>query len=222
MKRSHGVHLPLTVSLLTAMSAITLLAQPQGSALTPTQRRVLFDGKSLAGWMNVSKATNGNTAAIWSVSDGVIHCQGKPNGYLRTLQSYRNYLLQVEWRWPTGPGNSGVFVHVNPPDKIWPMCLEAQLADGSAGDIRVNGGSLVHELTPANPKSVTRRTPSTEKPVGEWNTCVLICRSNTVKVLINGLLQNEVSQTSVESGAIGLQAEGKPVEFRHIVLEPLP
>jgi hypothetical protein len=26
----------------------------------------------------------------------------------------------------------------------------------------------------------------------------------------------------VDSGAIGLQAEGKPVEFRNIFLEPLP
>jgi hypothetical protein len=35
-------------------------------------------------------------------------------------------------------------------------------------------------------------------------------------------LQNQVTGTSVSSGAIGLQAEGKPVEFRNIILEPLP
>jgi hypothetical protein len=34
-------------------------------------------------------------------------------------------------------------------------------------------------------------------------------------------LQNEITGTSVSSGMIGLQAEGKLVEFRNFFLEPL-
>ena len=41
-------------------------------------------------------------------------------------------------------------------------------------------------------------------------------------VRVNGVLQNEVTGASVRSGAIGLQAEGKLVEFRNLVVEPLP
>lgn len=199
----------------------SLLAQTNPPPVTPTRRVELFDGQSLSGWTFISKATNADAASIWSVRNGVIVCKGRPNGYARTLQSYRDYQLHVEWRWPEGPGNSGVFLHVNLPDQVWPLCLEAQLAAGSAGEVRVNGGSLVHELTSGNPKSVPPRTPGIEKPVGEWNAYDILCRSNTVTIQVNGVLQNEITGASVAGGAIGLQAEGKLVEFRNIFLEPL-
>ena len=200
----------------------SLLAQTSKPPIAPTQHVELFDGKSFSGWTFVSRDTNGPAAAIWSVTNGVIACEGKPNGYARTLETYHDYRLHVEWRWPDGPGNSGVFLHVNPPDKVWPLCYEAQLQAGSAGEIRCNSGSLVHELTTENPRSVPRRVPGTEKPAGEWNSYDILCRSNTVTIRVNGTLQNEITGASVDSGAIGLQAEGKPVEFRNIFLEPLP
>lgn len=211
----------LALTFLFAATVHSLIAQTNEPPTAPASRIELFDGKSLSGWTFVSKDTNAPAAAIWSVTNGVITCQGKPNGYARTLQTYRDYQIHVEWRWPDGPGNSGVFLHVNPPDKVWPLCFEAQLQAGNAGEIRCNGGSLVHEVTAQNPRSVPRQQPSSEKPAGEWNSYDIICRSNTVTVRVNGTLQNEITGTSVSSGAIALQAEGKPVEFRNIFLEPL-
>lgn len=199
------------------MMAASLVAQ---TALVPTQKIELFDGKSYSGWTFVSKNTNADPAAIWSVTNGVILCQGRPYGYARTLQTYRDYHLHAEWRWPTGPGNSGVFVHVNPPDKVWPLCYEAQLLAGSAGEIRLNGGSHIAGLNPKT-RSVPRQQPPSEKPAGEWNTYDITCRGNRITVRVNGVLQNDVTGTSVTSGCIALQAEGKPVEFRNLYLEPL-
>ncbi len=210
------------VMLLVAATIFPLSAQPGETPITPTNKIELFDGKSFSGWTFVSKSTNAPAAAIWSVTNGVIACQGKPNGYARTLGSYRDYQLHAEWRFPDGPGNSGVFLHVSGADKVWPLCLEAQLQSGSAGEVRCNGGSSVHELTTEFPKSVPRRQPGSEKPVGEWNSYDIVCRSNSVTIRVNGVLQNEITGSSVSSGAIGLQAEGKPVEFRNIVLAPLP
>jgi hypothetical protein len=191
-------------------------------AVAPTQKIELFDGQSFSGWVFVSKDTSAPADAIWSVVDGVIVCQGKPNGYARTVQAYRDYQLHVEWRFQVGPGNSGVFLHINAPDKVWPSCLEVQLLSDKAGDIRCNGGSLVQELTADFPKTVPHRQPSSEKPVGEWNTCDIVCRGNRVMIRVNGVLQNEVTGSSVASGAVGLQSEGKPVEFRNVFIEPLP
>jgi hypothetical protein len=208
--------------LLFAATIFSVFAQPVETAITPVNKIELFDGKSFSGWMFVSKDTNAPAASIWSVTNGVIVCQGKPNGYARTLQTYRGYQLHAEWRFPTGPGNSGVFLHINPPDKVWATCLEVQLLSGSAGEIRCNGGSRVQELTSTTSIAVPRRQPSSEKPIGEWNQCDIVCRSNTVNVRINGVLQNEVTGSSASSGAIGLQAEGKLVEFRNLELEPLP
>lgn len=197
-------------------------AQPVETAITPTTKIQLFNGKDFFGWTFVSKDTNKPAASIWSVTNGVIACQGRPNGYARTLQTYRDYRLHVEWRFPSGPGNSGVFLHVNPPDKVWPDCFEAQLLSGSAGEIRCNGGSKANGTTAAHPNFIPRQKPSSEKPPGQWNSYDIICRSNTITGRVNGVLQNEVTGTSVSSGAIGLQAEGKPVEFRKLTIEPLP
>jgi len=220
MKSILGIKTAL--ALFVALAASSLFAQPNQIAVTPTDKIELFDGKDFSGWTFVSKGTNAPADAIWSVTNGVIHCLGKPNGYARTLQFYRDYALHAEWRFPDGPGNSGVFLHVNPPDKVWPLCFEAQLQSGSAGEVRMNGGSTANGLTAANPKSVPRQQPSSEKPIGEWNSYDILCRSNTITVRVNGVLQNEITGTSVSSGAIALQAEGKPVEFRNIYLEPLP
>jgi hypothetical protein len=193
-----------------------------GQAMMPTKHIDLFGGKTLAGWVFVSKDTNAPAASIWSVTNGVISCLGKPNGYARTVQAYRDYQLHVEWRWPAGPGNSGVFLHVNPPDQVWPLCFEAQLQSGNAGELRLNGGSCLASLADPKTKSLPRRQPSSEKPVGEWNAYDITCRSNTITIRVNGVLQNEAAGTSVDAGAIGLQAEGRPVEFRNLFLEQLP
>jgi hypothetical protein len=196
-------------------------AQTSDAIISPREKIELFDGRTLAGWTFVSKDTNATAAAIWSVTNGVILCQGKPYGYARTLKFYRDYQLHVEWRWPQGPGNSGVFLHLNPPDKVWPCCYEAQLLAGNAGELRLNGGSHIANLAPAV-KSLPRQEASSEKPAGEWNAYDIICRSNTVTIRVNGVLQNRVAGTALASGTIGLQAEGAPVEFRNLVLEPLP
>lgn len=197
-------------------------AQPGETAIAPTGKIQLFDGKDFSGWTFVSKGTNTPAVSIWSVTNGVIACQGKPNGYARTLQAYRDYRLHVEWRFPSGPGNSGIFLHVNPPDKVWPYCFEAQLLSGDAGEIRCNGGSKANGTTVRHPNYIPRQQPSSEKPVGEWNSCDIICRGNAITVRVNGVLQNEVTGASAGSGALGLQAEGKPVEFRNLEIEPLP
>jgi hypothetical protein len=123
---------------------------------------------------------------------------GGVEDHVHLLARFGRTITQAE---PAGPGLAAV--------------------SGSAGEVRVNGGSLVHELTTGNPKSVPRRTPGTEKPVGEWNAYDIVCRSNTVAIHVNGILQNEITGSSVDAGAIGLQAGRKPVEFRNLVLEPL-
>ena len=197
-------------------------AQSGETAMAPARKIQLFNGKDFSGWTFVSRDTNRPAASIWSVTNGVIACQGKPNGYARTLQTYRDYRLHVEWCFPSGPGNSGVFLHINPPDNVWPYCFEAQLLSGDAGEIRCNGGSKANGTTTRHPNYIPRQHPSSEKPPGEWNSYDITCHSNTITVRVNGVLQNEVTGTSAGSGAIGLQAEGKSVEFRNLVLEPLP
>jgi len=206
------------------LAAASLALAQTDNAITPSHRIELFDGKSLAGWSFTSKDTNANPAAIWSATNGVIACEGNPYGYARTLAAYRDYQLHVEWRWPlvltNKTPNSGVFLHVTGPDKVWPMCLEAQLAAGRAGDIRFNGGSKLAGK-PADFKAAPRLADSSEKTPGEWNVYDIVCLGSNVTIHVNGVLQNDITGPSVTSGSIALQAEGAPVEFRNLWVEPV-
>lgn len=220
-----GVAVKNSFRLLFALGCAPLAAVAvEAVASAPAAPIELFDGHSFAGWTFVTKDPKADAAAIWSVEGGVIRCVGKPNGYARTTALFRDYALHFEWRWPGAAGNSGVFVHVSGPDTVWPACLEVQLKAGDAGTIRANGGARVAELvlTAKDPKNVALHGPVSEKPAGEWNAGDVICRGDTVTVTINGVRQNVVTAASVTAGAIALQAEGAPVEFRRLVVRPLP
>src|SRR5271170_7027981 len=86
------------LAILFFVAAINFSASAQNeSSITPTNKIELFDGKSFSGWTFVSKSTNAPAESIWSITNGMISCLGKPNGYARTLQTYHDYKLHAEW-----------------------------------------------------------------------------------------------------------------------------
>src|SRR5262249_23070087 len=125
-------------------AALTMLALVSVAALGPAQEKGdgwvrLFNGKDFTGWRKFV-AGNADPDKTWTVRDGVNVCNGRANGYLITDKEYGDFVLRVQWRWgenapARGGRNSGVFVWVTGPDKIWPKGVEAQLFSGSAGDI---------------------------------------------------------------------------------------
>src|SRR5512143_465453 len=100
----------------------------------------LFNGKDLSNWAFHLKDHSVDPKTVFSVQNGVIHIKGNPFGYMRTMDTYSDYRLHVEWRWPAEPTNSGVFVNAQLPDSIWLRCIECQLKAGNAGDfVCMNG-----------------------------------------------------------------------------------
>lgn len=182
----------------------------------------LFDGKSLQGWVQFIPDPNADPSKTWMVKDGVIHCTGQPAGYIRTDKKYKNYQLQLEWRWAGSPGNSGVLLHVQDKDEVWPKSIEAQLLHENAGDFWVIGGTDFDEHKKIARTADDRRVPkcaeSSEKKVGEWNQYDIWCVGDTIRVFVNGVLQNEAHHCTVTEGYIALQSEGAPIEFRNIKL----
>jgi hypothetical protein len=183
------------------------------------QKISLLSGNTLDGWQPVLEDSTVDPAAVWSVSNGVLRCEGKPKGYLRTTESYANYRLHVEWRWPEKPTNSGVLLHVTGPDKIWPQCLEAQLMNQNAGDFIAMGETSFAEKKEKN--RVPKLHDTNEKEAGQWNCYDITCDGDTITLAVNGLLQNTATKTSLSVGTIALQSEGSPIEFRNITLTPL-
>jgi len=185
---------------------------------------VLFNQKDFTGWTFVTK-DNSDPLKTWSVTNGVIHCTGKPSGYLRTTQVYSNYFLTVEWRFvKVAPkeDNTGILVHIQQPDKVWPQCVQVQGKHGHQGDLFVMAGveCKEHKGKDAN-TPVPMRGDSVEVPVGEWNKSETICIRGKVESFINSKFMNEITQCTVNSGYIGIQAEGGEIEIRSIVYTPL-
>ena len=186
----------------------------------------LFNGKDLNGWAFVLATDTVAIEDVWSVKAGVVHCTGIPNGYMRTTQAYHDYILTLEWRWVEKESNSGVLLHIQEPDQVFPICIECQLMTGNAGDlVLIGAGSItVNDSLYTNTGQfliIPKKQDGNEKPVGEWNSYRIICKGSTITCYVNGVLQNEGINASQYSGTIGLQSEGAPIEFRNIQLEML-
>jgi hypothetical protein len=178
----------------------------------------LFNGKDLSNWVFKLKDPTIDPAKVFTVQKGVINISGNPFGYMRTKEIYSDYKLHVEWRWPSEATNSGVFVHGQEPDAIWLKCIECQLKAGNAGDFVCMNGADMNERTDKANVVVNKLAGSSEKPTGEWNTMEVICKTNTIEVFVNGILQNKGTNVNVAEGFICLQSEGKDIEFRNIFL----
>jgi hypothetical protein len=189
----------------------------------------LFNGKDLEGWVWYQRPPKTATAPaavdiadVWSVRDGILHCKGKPTGYIRTTKEFGgNYVLTVEQR-HVAKGNGGILFALTGEDKIWPHCLEVQGQNGEEGDIRnIADFRMTMDQSRVEPKRLKRIGPSSEKPPGEWETIKIICDNGNLTVFVNDKLQNLATNTENLAGKIGLQSEGGEMEFRKIELTPI-
>jgi hypothetical protein len=226
MKTKSTLIILLTVLMFTVVSG-ELSAQKKSkkavkrSGKAKSENIMLFNGKDLANWAFFLKDPNVDPSTVFTVREGIIHISGDPFGYMRTKDSYSEYKLHVEWRYPVEATNSGVFVHTQLPDAIWPRCFECQLQAGNAGDFVCMGGAEMKEQADKTKRVVKKLAGSNEKPVGEWNSMEVTCKSNTIDVVVNGVLQNKGTGISVTEGHICLQSEGKDIEFRNVFLTKL-
>lgn len=211
-----------------ACSSLLAEDQPkqQDEPIKPGKPINLFNGKDLDGWIYDIKDDNTKPSDVFKVEDGVIKNAGNPIGVIRTSRAYKDYEIEVQWRWPGKGGNSGLLIHCSTPRNrnVWPQSLEVQLASKNAGDFWVIGETIKVK----NPEKRTKGrrtinyTDDSEKKLGEWNTIIVQARGGSVKVYVNGDLVNEAWDCSVSSGAICLQAEGTPIEYRKVQIRPLP
>lgn len=184
----------------------------------------LFDGKSLAGWTFHLDDPKARMEDVWSVADGVLRCKGRPIGYLRTERDFTNFELTLEWRFPAGgePGNSGVLLRMQGPDKVWPKSIEAQLQHRNAGDIwNIDEFPMDTERTRTSGRHTRKALPCNEKPQGEWNRYRIRLDGGDLELEVNGEIQNRARWCDVVAGKICLQSEGAPIEFRNVVLRPI-
>lgn len=191
---------------------------------SPDNEVALFNGRDFSGWTFYMKG-GADPMQTWSVTNGVIHCTGAPIGYIRTSQVYSNYFLTVVWRFvkvAPGADNTGVLVHMQLPDKVWPMCIQVQGKHNRQGDLFLMEGAESTEHRGKNKNTpIPMQGPSAENPVGQWNKSETVCLHQKVLSFINGTFMNETTGCNIDSGFIGIQSEGGEIEIRSIFFSPL-
>ena len=199
----------------------------------------LFNGRGLGGWhVDVPKMDKDpNVKSPFIVRDGLLVSLGTPNGHLISDAVYRDYRLEIQYRFAGKPGNCGVLVHASTPRALYgmfPKSIEVQMFHKNAGDFwcivedisvpdmeQRRGPKEQWGITEGKKRRIFNLTDGSEKPVGEWNTMVIECLNNSIMVWVNGDLVNHGFDCTAAKGQIALQAEGSEVEFRKVQLTPI-
>ncbi len=199
----------------------------------------LFNGKDLTGWhVDVPEMDKDPQAKNpFIVRDGMLVSLGTPGGHLITDKEYKNYRLEIDYRFVDKPGNCGVLVHSSKPRALYdmfPQSLEVQMASGDAGDfwcireditvpdMEVRRGPKENWGTDGDKlRRIKNLTDDAENPVGEWNSMIIECQGDTIKVFMNDELVNDGTDCTASKGQIAIQAEGTEVEFSKIELTEL-
>jgi len=199
----------------------------------------LFNGRDLTGWHAdvPDKDTKPDVRNSFIVRNGLLVSLGTPEGHLITDSVYKNYRLEVEYRFAGEPGNCGVLVHASTPRalyKMFPKSVEVQMEHKNAGDfwcivedisvpdmVKRRGPEDKWGIVEGKNRRVENLTNGSEKPAGEWNRMVIECREDEITVWVNDDLVNHGYKCTARSGQIALQAEGSEVEFRKVRLTPL-
>ena len=212
-----------------------LSAALAGGAEQGARFQSLFNGKNLAGWINVN--TNPDT---WSVKNGELVCSGHPIGVMRSAKQYENFVLHIEWMHTEPGGNSGVFVWSGArpgeqnrlPDGVEVQMLELDwpklnMRNGVEPPIAYVHGELFGvggvKTTPDNPRG--ERSKSIENrclPRNQWNTYDVVAVDGVIKLSVNGKFVNGIARSSQKKGYLCLESEGAKIRFRNIRIMELP
>ena len=227
-------------------STITTLARsaqdPLPEAIAPDRVIQLFNGRDLSGWHPdvPTKDKDPSAPDSFIVRDGMLVSLGVPRGHLLTDAAYRDYRLEVEYRFPGKPGNCGVLVHASrlrALSSMFPQSIEVQMNHQHAGDFWCIYENIeVPDMETRRPRKegqqyggregdarrILNLTDNSEKPLGEWNTMAVEARGRTLKVWVNGDLVNDGLNSTADRGRLAIQAEGAEVEFRRVQIGPLP
>jgi len=204
--------------------------------LTPKEKAdgwlLLFDGKSLDGWM-----TSSEKPSKTPVEDGCINPH-KSGGYMLVhKEMWENFVLSCEYK-ISPKCNSGIFVRTY------------SLKPRPGKDVGFNGIEVAIDDTygtgyhdPGALYDLVKPTRQTQKPAGHWNHIVITCDKNRILVELNGEVVTKADldeftkpnlrpdgtphkfdvayKDHPRKGYIGLQDHGSPCWYKNIKLKPL-
>ena len=199
-RRTVGLVLGLSITAFAAIYVTPKAASQEAGWVT------LFDGKSLDGWNQVGESN-------WHVEDGAIVADkmpGKDAGYLVSKNSYKNFVVRVEF-WPSDNANSGIYFRCLDPKKITDRtCYEANIFD-QRPDPSYGTGAITRYVE-VNPMP---------KAGGKWNTYEVTANGRDITVVLNGQTTAKLRNGMFDEGPIVLQHGAGAIKFRKVEIKPL-
>lgn len=225
---------------------LTTMDNQLGNLETPQGWKLLFDGKTSAGWRSARGPEFPKQG--WIIENGVLtvlDSGGKESaggGDIITVDTYSDFELQLEFKLTPG-ANSGIKYFVQPDLNKGPgsaIGLEYQLLD----DLRhpdAKQGSHPHSRTLASLYDLIAADNKDLRPVGSWNHARILAKGNHVEHWLNGRKVLEYERKTEEfrklvqeskykvwpgfgewdAGHILLQDHGNQVSFKNIKIRPL-
>ena len=206
---------------------------PEQPGRPPSDATILFDGEDLSPWV----AMDGSPTK-WVARDGALECV-PGSGYIRTLQSFGDCQLHVEWAAPAPPegdsqgrGNSGVFFGFGRYEvQVLDSYQNKTYADGSAGSVYNQYPPLVNASLPPG----TWQSYDIIWTAPRFDEQGKLLTKARMTVLHNGvLIQNNVEltgptawigrpayQAHPERAPIAFQDHGNPVRYRNVWVREL-
>ncbi len=187
----------------------------EGFTLLSLDNFDIFQGKQKKGAPKIKTPT-------WSEKDGLILCTGQPRGYLYSKKKYRNFIFEIDIRYPETDkkteelenSNTGVLVYIKGEHRLWPICLEVQGKQKEMGHIKANGKGDVIDADKVKDNQEARKLSI--KKVGEWNHLKIDSKEGKLTSFLNGTKICENESGELKEGWIGLQSERNPIEFKNI------
>ena len=164
-------------------AAALAAAAAEANQLTDQEKaagwKLLFDGRSTAGWRSFKKDTFPPRG--WAVAAGWLHCLAKDGGDIITDAEFDSFELQWEWRQAPN-GNSGVKYFItetrnSPIGHEYQLIDDALNSDAKLADGKRLTGGFYDVLKPVGAKP---------KPMGEVNQSRLLVRGRHVEHWLNG------------------------------------
>jgi hypothetical protein len=161
---------------------------------------LLFNGEDLDGWESAGEVE-------WQVSGSELVASGDGDGFLLTLDEFRDFQLSLEF-WVDAETNSGVFIRCQDRNNIHPeTCFELNIWDRHPHQ-EARTGAIVFRVMPPLAQVET---------IGKWNTYEVNAQGGNLVVKVNGVITAIMTNADPAGGFIALQhAEKGTIRFRNI------
>jgi hypothetical protein len=178
-----GMILALSVASVVAADACCALANTLTEQEKQEGWKLLWDGKTGEGWSSIKKDTFPATG--WEIAEGALTVlpknAGGGAGDIITKEKFTNFILKADFRL-TAAANSGIKYFFDPKvnggTTLEYQVLDAAHPDAAKGRDGNRKVASFYDVMPA--------VGAKPKPVGEWNTAMIISKGNHVEHWLNG------------------------------------